>query len=216
MSETNRMFFDVDTTIKRITQKGETAEPVYKHKRKHNDYLIIVEQDSYKNHYAQFIKTIYKTLLKNNIDVRLFTFNTDPRILYADTNNKKYTINQVFALYGNAVLLYFGSTSLWFNTQNFNIYKWTKILTRWQHRYWFPDSSPDNWHLHEQIGTKIFPNILPLNFKAFELITKHITGNENQELMSAKYWTENMKQPELIIHTLPLVLADLVHSLCYS
>ena len=205
MSETDKLFFDIDTTVKQITQKGETAEPVYKHKRKHHEYLIIAEQDSYKNHLAQFIKTIYKTLLKNNIDVRLFTFDTDPRILYAENNNKKYTINQVFALYGDAVLLYFGSTSLWFNTQDLQIYNWTKILTRWQRRYWFPLNSPDNWHLFEQTGTRIFPNILPVDFNAFEILTKHITSNKNEALMSAKYWTENINYALTNINTkLPL------------
>jgi len=188
MNNTDRTFFDIHATVKRVTTQGDTADPVYKYQRKHVEYLMIVEQNTYKNHTAAFIKSIHSTLNNNNIDVLLFTFDTDPRILYTKLNRKKYTINQVFAQYSHAVLLYFGSASLWFDTQNYRIYPWTNLLKRWQQRYWFPDSSPDNWHLTEQTGSKIFPNVLPFSLDALKLLTNHFLQNSQTSGFTPEHW----------------------------
>ena len=218
MSETEKLYFDVDATIKQSTKKGEAEHPLYSHKRKHNEYLIIAEQDTYKNHQAQFIKAIYKTLTSNNIDIIFFTYTTDPRILYSANNKKKYTLNQVFALYGGAVLLYFGYASLWFNTQNFKIYGWTKMLARWQHRFWFTLNSPDNWNLPEKTGNKIFPNILPFTIDALQNITLNITNNQQNTEFSIKYWAENLDysltdiNTELPLNTIELFFDPLLRS----
>ncbi|MFM9946975.1 MAG: formylglycine-generating enzyme family protein [Saprospiraceae bacterium] len=205
MTETQRREFDVAGTVKQLSAKGNLDEPVYKFSRKHTEYIILVEQNAMRNHLAEFVKNIYSNMVANNLDVLLYAYHTDPRVLYAQAGKTETTLRQVAALHSDAVLLYFGSNDLWLDSETLQIYNWTDVFKHWQRRYWFPVKSPENWDLYEKAGTHVFPNILPLSFEGLQAMSRHLAFGENAATVSLGFWAHHIDYNQTEINTrLPL------------
>lgn len=205
MTETQRRSFDLAGTIKQLSKKGELEEPRYCFSRKHTEYLIIVEQNAVRNHLAAFVQNIYSTMLANNVDVMLYTYETDPRVLYAANGQSETTLRQLAGLHHDAVLLYFGGNELWQNSETLQIYNWTDVFKQWERRYWFPTKSPEQWDLYEQAGSRVFPQILPTSFAGLQTLSQHLAFSDNDQHVSLGFWEQHLDYNLTAINTrLPL------------
>ena len=192
MSETQRRSFDLAGSIKQLSKRGELDEPLYSFSRKHTEYLIIVEQNAVRNHLAAFVQNIYATMLANNVDVMLYTYQTDPRVLYTANGQSETTLRQLAGLHHDAVLLYFGGNELWQNTENLQLYNWTDTFKQWERRYWFPTKSPEQWDLYEQAGSSVFPQILPTSFAGLQTLSQHLAFSDNDQHVSLGFWEQHL------------------------
>ena len=205
MTETQRRSFDLAGSIKQLSKRGELDEPRYCFSRKHTEYLIIVEQNAVRNHLAAFVQNIYATMLANNVDVMLYTYETDPRVLYAANAQSETTLRQLAGLHHDAVLLYFGGNELWQNSETLQIYNWTDVFKQWERRYWFPTKSPEQWDLYEQAGSSIFPHILPTSFDGLQTLSQHMAFSDNDQHVSLGFWEQHLDYNLTAINTrLPL------------
>jgi formylglycine-generating enzyme required for sulfatase activity len=205
MTETQRRSFDLAGTIKQLSKKGELDEPFYSFSRKHTEYLIIVEQNAVRNHLAAFVQNIYATMLANNVDAMLYTYQTDPRVLYAANGQSETTLRQLAGLHHDAVLLYFGGNELWQNSETLQIYNWTDVFKQWERRYWFPTKSPEQWDLYEQAGSSVFPHVLPTSFAGLQTLSQHLSFSDNDLHVSLGFWEQHLDYNLTAINTrLPL------------
>lgn len=167
---------------------------------KNRSIIVIVEQNSLRNHQAEFVKSMF-----SNMAINIYTYETDPRILFTNKSNKKTPLKQVLSLHTESVLLYFGSHKTWMNSQNLKIYEWTNIFKQCSSRYWFPIDAPENWGLFEENAQSIFPYIIPLNFDGLDAMVKHISTGENTSSVSLDFWTRKIDYVHTDINTdLPL------------
>lgn len=193
LAETQRRSFDLAGSIKQLSKRGELEEPRYCFSRKHAEYLIIVEQNAVRNHLAAFVQNIYTIMLANNVDVMLYTYQTDPRVLYAaNGQSETTTLRQLAGLHHDAVLLYFGGNELWQNTENLQLYNWTDTFKQWERRYWFPSKSPEQWDLYEKVGSMVFPQILPTSFVGLQTLSQHLAFSDNDQQVSLGFWEQHL------------------------
>lgn len=205
MSETQRRSFDLAGTIKELSKKGELDEPRYSFSRKHTEYLIIVERNALRNHLSAFVQNIYATMLANNVDVMLYTYQTDPRVLHHSDGQSETTLQQLAGLHHDAVLLYFGGNELWQDSETLQIYNWTNVFKQWERRYWFPNKSPERWDLYEQVGSSVFPQVLPTSFAGLQTLSQHLAFSDNDQQVSLGFWEQHLDYNLTEINTrLPL------------
>ena len=105
--------FDIEQTIHATLCNGGFATPVYKARRQHVEYLFIVQQDTHRSLMAQFIRQVYKTMRENNLNAVMYTYRTDPRVLYNPRHKNGILLTQVHALHAGSVLLFFGHAAIW-------------------------------------------------------------------------------------------------------
>ena len=142
-TELQAVDFDVEATIARATEQGGFARPVFRPRRRHVEYLFVIEQDSVRNHQARFIHELAAAMQDNNLDVLRYPCRTDPRILYSREHPRGISLSQVQARHNHAILLYFGNGMSWFHPSSLRLYYWTALFKGWHYRFWFPADSPD-------------------------------------------------------------------------
>jgi formylglycine-generating enzyme required for sulfatase activity len=205
LSETNERRFDLAASLKKLAAQGDLDVPLYGYTRKHSSYLLLVEHNALRNHQAAFIQNLYTTLLSNNVDAALYTYQTDPRLLYSNPGNSPTPLRQLAATHAEAILLYFGGNELWQDSASLEIYPWTEIFRHWERRYWFPPTAPDTWGVLEQVGTQVFPQVLPLSFEGLKTLAQHLAHRDNANWVELRFWAQHLDYDLTEINTqLPL------------
>lgn len=205
MTDTAERRFDLAASIKKLAAQGELDSPLYTYTRKHSNYLLLVERNALRNHQAAFVQNLYSTLLSNNVDASLYTYQSDPRLLYSVEGNTPTPLRQLAATHADAILLYFGGNELWQDSATLETYPWTELFKHWERRYWFPPTSPDTWDLLEQAGTRVFPQVLPLSFEGFKTLAQHLAYSDNSNGLDLHFWAQQLDYDLTEINTrLPL------------
>lgn len=205
MTETSRRTLDLQATLRAFSRRGSIDAPVYRYHRRHVEYLMLVEQNIHRDHRAAMVRELYHTLRQNNVDVLLYTYHTDPRLLQPMRGGRETQLRQVASTHTDAILLYFGSNDHWMSPQTLEPYRWTDTFRHWAQRYWFPINPPDRWGLAEQAGAQLFPHILPLSTDGLEQLTRHLASGDNDPMLRFDFWPEHLDYNLTDINTqLPL------------
>lgn len=205
MTETSRRRFDLKATLAEMARKGSVDSPKWRYHRRHVEYLLIVEQNIHRDHRAAMVKELYQTLNHNNVDALLYTYHSDPRTLMPYQGKSETSLRQLAATHSQAILLYFGSNTLWMEPETLQHYRWTKVFSQWEQRYWFPITPPDQWGVWEEAGTQIFPQMLPLSMEGLQQLSHHLAEGDNDEVIRFDFWTDHLDYNLTDINTqLPL------------
>ncbi|KGE87758.1 MAG: N-acetylmuramoyl-L-alanine amidase [Phaeodactylibacter xiamenensis] len=179
---------DVPGTIRATIQKAGMADFQYRQQTRQPEYLLLIDQQSARNHRARLFDYIFRTFRANEVLAERFFYDGDPRICY----NKQYpdgiTLTDLQQQFGYARLFIIGQGQSMLNKMTGKLAAWTTVLEGWKSRALFTPKPYDNWGRKERRLSQRFI-VLPLELESLEIL---LEASENDEAPTAEAWQNRL------------------------
>ncbi len=179
---------DVPGTIRATIQKAGMADFQYRQQTRPPEYLLLIDQQSARNHRARLFDYIFRTFRANEVLAERFFYDGDPRVCY----NKQYpdgiTLTDLQQQFGSARLFIIGQGQSMLNKMTGKLAAWTTVLEGWKNRALFTPKPYDNWGRKERrLGQRF--TVLPLELESLEIL---LEASENDEVPTAEVWQNRL------------------------
>ncbi|MBV6655038.1 MAG: hypothetical protein KI786_14835, partial [Mameliella sp.] len=179
---------DVPGTIRATIQKAGMADFQYRQQTRPPEYLLLIDQQSTRNHRAQLFDYIFRTFRANEVFAERFFYDGDPRICYNKQYSDGVSLTDLQQQYGSARLFIIGHGQSMLNTLTGKVARWTSVFEGWKSRTLFTPKPHEAWGRKERRLSKLF-SILPLELESLEIL---LEAQENDEIPTAEVWQSRL------------------------
>ncbi|MEQ8703756.1 MAG: hypothetical protein RIC19_07540 [Phaeodactylibacter sp.] len=179
---------DVPGTIQATIQKAGMADFQYRQQTRPPEYLLLINQQSVRNHRARLFDYIFRTFRANEVLAERFFYDGDPRVCY----NKQYpdgiSLTDLQQQFGSARLFIIGQGQSMLNSMSGKLARWSPVLEGWKSRALFTPKPHESWGRKERRLGQLF-TVLPLELESLEILLEAL---ENDESPTAEVWQSRL------------------------
>lgn len=179
---------DVPGTIRATIQKAGMADFQYRQQTRPPEYLLLIDQQSARNHRARLFDYIFRTFRANEVLAERFFYDGDPRICYNKQYPEGITLTDLQQQFGSARLFIIGQGQSMLNPMTGKLAPWSIVLEGWKKRALFTPKPHDKWGRQERrLGQRF--TVLPLELESLEILLEAL---ENDEVPTAEVWQNRL------------------------
>jgi|GEM_PF-3971118 len=152
----------MNKTILSTAKQGGILNLVYEQKERVPEYLILIDQDSRKNQRSKLFEFYSSSLIKQNVRIRRFYFNKDPRVCWNERTHQKVDLFYLLNHYSKYRLILFTDGAGFVNKNTNSLLEWVTIFNNWDLKVIFTPNEEVLWNQKEKLLKEYF-SILPAN-----------------------------------------------------
>ena len=179
---------DVPATIQSTIQKAGMADFQYRQQTRPPEYLLLIDQQSVRNHRARLFDYIFRAFRANEVLAERFFFDGDPRVCYNAQYPEGIALSDLQQQYGQARLFIIGQGQSLLNKMTGRLSRWTSLLEGWKGRALFTPKPHDKWGRKERRLGQLF-TVLPLELESLEILLEAL---ENDEIPTTATWLSRL------------------------
>jgi hypothetical protein len=179
---------DVPGTIHATIQNAGMADFQYKQQTRPPEYLLLIDQQSVRNHRARLFNYIFRTFQANEVLVERFFYDGDPRVCYNKQYPEGISLSDLQQQFGTARLFIIGQGQSLLNNMTGKLARWTPVLEGWKSRALFTPKPHDSWGRRERRLGQLF-TVLPLELESLEILLEAV---ENDETPTVETWINRL------------------------
>ncbi len=179
---------DVPATIQSTIQKAGMADFQYRQQTRPPEYLLLIDQQSVRNHRARLFDYIFRAFRANEVLAERFFFDGDPRVCYNGRYPDGIALSDLQQQYGQARLFVISQGQSLLNKMTGRLSRWASILEGWKSRALFTPKPHDTWGRRERRLGQLF-TVLPLELESLEVLLEAL---ENDETPTTATWLSRL------------------------
>ncbi len=186
--------WDIKASIKQTIQSGGIPKFVLKQKRQTPQYLMLIEQQSNRDHLAAFYADLAAELNSRDLNVSFYYYDITPAVCWRARNNPRthVPLEQLQGEYADARLFIVGNAeTLLKPTQLEPSALAVSIWETWRETAVLSPRGTNDWGKPELAIGQLFP-VIPANGRGFQSLTKQWHGTEHH---TPTYWQINNPEP---------------------
>ncbi len=183
---------DVPRTIHATIERAGMAHFQYRRQTRPPEYLLLIDQQSRRNHRARLFDYIFKQFRANEVLIKRYYYDGDPRICYNEQQPEGIPLAELQQRYSTARLFVLGTGQAMVDKLTGKMANWTKVLQGWKQRALFTPKHPDAWGRQERRLAQLF-HLLPLSLESLEVLLEAL---EADEVPSMDNWRKRL-EPKL-------------------
>jgi Effector-associated domain 11 len=186
--------WDIKTSIKRTIQSGGVPKFALKQKRQTPQYLMLIEQQSVRDHLAAFYAELAEELSRRDLNVAFYYYDITPALCWRERNNPKthVPLAQLQGEYADARLFIVGHPETLLKPAQLEPSMVAlSIWETWKETAILNPRSTGDWGKAELAIGQLFP-VIPANGLGFQSLTAQWQGTEH---FTPTYWQINSPEP---------------------
>lgn len=191
---------DTPQTIRDTIEAGGFPKLAYKPLSRPPEYLILIEQLSYQDHYAHLFDAIVDALLGEGVFVERYFYESSPKVCFQEADGNREYLVELKDRFSNHVLLIFSNGDELLDPISSELKPWTEFLQAWQNRVLLTPEDFSKWGLREKKLEEIF-TILPTVPEVLGVLAEYLESPLNFDLrgLDSLGYTPDMPEiyPEL-------------------
>ena len=188
---------DVSETVKATIKNRWSFVPSLFSKRKEiPDYLFLIDYSNENNHRALLFNAWYKWLREQDIYVRRYYYQSNPRIVWNEHHPDGVDLSTLSEQFSNSKLFILGDAWRLLKQQSGRFAESIHLLEEWKERFILTPLSLDKWTWREKKLEELF-KVVPFNEKSISHLEKHL--NAEKPISLDQYLQKTRKEPGLIL-----------------
>jgi hypothetical protein len=186
--------WDIKASIKQTIQSGGIPKFVLKQKRQTPQYLMLIEQQSNRDHLAAFYADLAEELNSRDLNVSFYYYDITPAVCWRERNNTRthVPLEQLQGEFADARLFIVGNAeTLLKSTQLEPSAVAVSIWETWRETAVLSPRGTNDWGRAELAIGQLFP-VIPANGRGLQSLTKQWQGTEHY---TPTYWQINNPEP---------------------
>ena len=186
--------WDIAASIKQTIQSGGVPKFVLKQKRQTPQYLMLIEQQSVRDHLAAFYADLAEELSRRDLNVTYYYYDISPSLCWRERNNPKthVSLEQLQGEFGDARLFIVGNAeTLLKPTQLEPSVVAMSIWETWKETAVLSPKGTNDWGKAELAIGQLFP-VIPVNGLGFQSLVAQWHGSEH---FTPAYWQRESPEP---------------------
>jgi N-acetylmuramoyl-L-alanine amidase len=179
---------DIPSTISSTIEKGGMTDFQYRQQTRPPEYLILIDQQSRRNHRSQVFNYATQKLRANEVLIERFYYDGDPRICYNELYPEGVSIAELQQRYSQARLFMIGSGHAFIHKMTGKLVDWAEVLTGWKERALFSPKPFAKWGRRERRLGQLC-HVLPLQLESLEIL---LEAYEVDEVPTAELWQQRL------------------------
>jgi tetratricopeptide (TPR) repeat protein len=139
---------DMEATVAATIAARGYPSFCYKPDSKPPEYLVLIDQRSFRDHQAQLFDELAKALAREGVFIARYFYDGDPRVCRHE-NGGSFDLVELQNKYGEHRLLIFGNGDKLINPITGNLETWAGIFAAWSERALLIPKAPSQWSLEE-------------------------------------------------------------------
>jgi uncharacterized protein with von Willebrand factor type A (vWA) domain len=197
---------DSERTINRTIHNGGLFTPAYGSRQTLPEYLVLIDQASFADQQARLDTEIVRRLVRDNVFVDAYYFQSDPRLCRRlQRNSRNVTLQELAALHPDHHVLVFSDGASFINPLNGQPERWLEMFAAWPRRALLTPESPAQWGETERKLAELDFIILPATRAGLAAFAEILAGGREPLLegelrtrpfpsllrQNSKRWLEN-------------------------
>jgi hypothetical protein len=185
--------WDIRASIRQTILSGGMPKFVFKQKRQTPQYLMLIEQQSNRDHLAAFYADLAEELSRRDLNVSFYYYDITPATCWRERNNPRthVSLEQLQGEYADARLFIVGNAeTLLKPTQLEPSFVAMSIWETWKETAVLSPKGTGDWGRGELAIGQLFP-VIPANGLGFQSLSAQWQGSEH---FTPTYW--QLKNPE--------------------
>ncbi len=190
----NSTEWDIPASIRQTIQLGGIPEFVLKQKKQTPQYLMLIEQQSNRDHQAAFYAELAEELGRRDLNVSFFYYDITPNICWRERNNPRthVSLEQLQGEYADARLFIVGSAETLLKTAQLEPSSAAiSIWETWKETAILNPKATGDWGKAELAIGQLFP-VIPINSLGFKRLAEQWNGSEH---FTPAYWQIHYPEP---------------------
>jgi hypothetical protein len=186
--------WDIRASIKRTIKMGGSPQFVPKQKRQTPQYLMLIEQQSNRDHLAAFYADLAEELSQRDLNVTFFYYDINPAICWRERNNPRSQVplEQLQGEFADARLFIVGHAETLLKPAQLEPSAVAlSIAETWKETAVLCPKSTGDWGKAELALGQLFP-VIPANGLGFQSLSAQWQGTEH---FTPTYWQLNSPEP---------------------
>lgn len=173
---------NVNQTVRATVANAGLLHLAYQQRQRMAQYLILIDQDSRRNHQSRFFEFISQSLIKQDLNISRFYFNQDPHRCWSDTTHEEVNLLYLLNHYGHCRLLIFSDAQAFTNDSD-RLDDWTDIFRNWEQKAIFTPTDPLLWGKHEAALQALF-EVLPATVRGMSSLIQRFEQVQTADLQA--------------------------------
>jgi hypothetical protein len=171
---------NVEPTVNVTINEGGLFTPVFKMSKILIEYVILLDRKSYNDHFTHYIDEILNHLIQNEVPIKKYYFNDDPRICKSVRSNDPATnLSDLYERFPNDKLIMFSDCNCFFNALSGHIHPWIDLLSRWEVCTIFTPLPFIEWYERENVISRLkFIQLFPATISGFSAFVASFQGKQ--------------------------------------
>ena len=190
---------DIIATVEKTIQAGGWFTPVTGTQQTLPEYLVLIDRTTFKDHQAQLIDALINRLIKQEVFITRYYFDTDPRYCYPESvNSALLTLTELGERYPHHRLMIFAAGEHFINPITGQLVDWLEQLLVWSARILFTLEPLELWGDSEQQLEQANFFVMPFTEAGFTLLAEQINLGVWQPVDNFSYPLATSPFPELL------------------
>ena len=169
-SDTVRL--DVPQTIAATIEASGYPTFKYTSDTRPPEYLVLIEREAARDHQADYFDNLMKALRENGVHVTEYFYDSDPRICFARTDEKRVLLVELRRRFPTHRLLVFGTGAAMIDPVTERLAPWIGDFVTWKERAVLTPIAPGKWRLRELALARHF-TVLPSTIGALDVLVDY-------------------------------------------
>ncbi|GGA38682.1 hypothetical protein [Okeania sp. KiyG1] len=141
---------NVDKTVEKTVGGGGWFAPVYGYHQVLPEYLVLIDGANYSDHQARFVKEMIAQLTHNEVLIRGYYFDGDPRVCFPITGKRLSSkLREIALKYSQHRLIVFSDTDVFFSSLTGEPEPWLNLFSSWPERAVLTPKPSEHWGYQE-------------------------------------------------------------------
>ncbi|MBF0451491.1 MAG: formylglycine-generating enzyme family protein, partial [Candidatus Magnetomorum sp.] len=154
--QSNITQLDIDATVDTSVRAFGCPILCYKHLTRPPEYLVLIQVNGNRDHFAGFSDSLYLLFKNEDILVNRYFFYNDPRICFQDDHDTTYPLEELISHYHNCRLFIYTQGDHFLDPFTGNLEVWLEDILQFQNRALFTPTAASQWGLREVKLSRFF------------------------------------------------------------
>jgi formylglycine-generating enzyme required for sulfatase activity/N-acetylmuramoyl-L-alanine amidase len=171
---------DVPRTIDATIHNAGMADFQFKRQTRPPEYLLLIDQQSKRNHRARLFDYIFRSFRANEVLMERFYYDGDPRICYNAQHKDGISLQSLQQKYSSARLMILGNGLSFLDRFSGKAASWTPLLSSWKVKTLFTPKAISKWGKSERRLGRLF-TVLPASLQSLNFWLEQLENEEDAE-----------------------------------
>ena len=171
---------DIPRTIDATIHNAGMADFQFKRQTRPPEYLLLIDQQSKRNHRARLFDYIFRSFKANEVLMERYYYDGDPRLCYNTQHKNGLTLQHLQQKYSGARLIVLGNGLSFLDRFTGKAVSWTHMLNGWKTRVLFTPKATNKWGKTERRLGKLF-TVLPASLQSLNFWLEQLENEEEAE-----------------------------------
>jgi len=147
--QSNITQLDIDATVDASVRASDSPVLCYTHLTQPPEYLILIQVNDNRDHFAGFSDSLYLLFKNEDILVNRYFFYNDPRICFQDDYDTTYPLEDLITRYHNCRLMIYAQGDHFLDPFTGDLEPWLEDILQFDNRALFTPKAASQWGLKE-------------------------------------------------------------------